>query len=96
MVVILRGAMDGLAAVAPYGDPALRGLRGELVPPPPGQPDGLLDLGGFYGLHPALAGLARDVSGGRVAAGARRRRALSRRAAISRRRTTWRAAPTTA
>ncbi len=32
-------------------------MRGELVPPAPGQPDGLLDLGGFYGLHPALAGL---------------------------------------
>jgi uncharacterized protein (DUF1501 family) len=27
------------------------------VPPGAGQPDGLLDLGGFYGLHPALAGL---------------------------------------
>jgi uncharacterized protein (DUF1501 family) len=27
------------------------------VPPEPNQPDGLLDLGGFYGLHPALSGL---------------------------------------
>ena len=26
-------------------------------PPAPGQPDGLLDLGGFYGLHPSLANL---------------------------------------
>jgi uncharacterized protein (DUF1501 family) len=41
----------------PYGDPALAGLRGEIVPASPGQPNGLLDLGGFYGLHPALAGL---------------------------------------
>ncbi len=57
VVVILRGALDGLSAVVPYGDPALAGLRGALLPPLPGQPDGLLDLGGFYGLHPSLAGL---------------------------------------
>jgi uncharacterized protein (DUF1501 family) len=57
VVVILRGALDGMAAVVPYGDSALAGLRGELVPPGPGSADGVLDLGGFYGLHPALAGL---------------------------------------
>jgi uncharacterized protein (DUF1501 family) len=57
VVVILRGAMDGMAAVVPYGDPGLVALRGEIVPPSPGQPDGVLDLGGFYGLHPALAGV---------------------------------------
>jgi uncharacterized protein (DUF1501 family) len=50
-VVILRGALDGMSAVVPHGDPALAGLRGELVP------DGLLDLGGFYGLHPSLSNL---------------------------------------
>ncbi|MCW3476806.1 DUF1501 domain-containing protein [Limobrevibacterium gyesilva] len=57
VVVILRGALDGMAAVVPYGDPALAGLRGELLPPQPGEPNGLLDLGGFFGLHPALGGL---------------------------------------
>jgi uncharacterized protein (DUF1501 family) len=57
VVVILRGALDGMAAVVPYGDPDLAGLRGEIVPAPPGQPGGLLDLGGFFGVHPALAGL---------------------------------------
>jgi uncharacterized protein (DUF1501 family) len=57
VVVILRGALDGMAAVPPYGDPALAGLRGGLVPPAVGQPDGMFDLGGFYGLHPALANL---------------------------------------
>jgi uncharacterized protein (DUF1501 family) len=57
VVVILRGALDGMAAVVPYGDPNLTGLRGEIVPAAPGQPGGLLDLGGFFGLHPALAGL---------------------------------------
>jgi uncharacterized protein (DUF1501 family) len=57
IVVILRGALDGMAAVVPYGDPDLAGLRGEIVPPEPGQANGLLDLGGFFGLHPALTGL---------------------------------------
>lgn len=57
VVVILRGALDGLSAVVPYGDPDLAGWRAPLLPPPPGQPGGLLDLGGFHGLHPALAGL---------------------------------------
>jgi uncharacterized protein (DUF1501 family) len=57
VVVILRGALDGMAAVVPYGDPGLTTLRAEIVPPAPGQPGGLLDLGGFFGLHPALTGL---------------------------------------
>jgi len=54
VVVILRGALDGLSAVVPYGDHDLAGLRGRLLPPQPGQDGGVLDLGGFYGLHPAL------------------------------------------
>jgi uncharacterized protein (DUF1501 family) len=57
VVVILRGALDGMAAVVPYGDPDLVRLRTGLIPPEPGQPNGLLDLGGFYGLHPALEGM---------------------------------------
>jgi uncharacterized protein (DUF1501 family) len=46
--------MDGLSAVVPYGDPGLAALRPELVPPMPGQDQGLLDLGGKFGLHPAM------------------------------------------
>ena len=57
VVIILRGALDGMAAVVPYGDRGLVALRGDIVPPPPGQLNGLLDLGGFFGLHPALTGL---------------------------------------
>ena len=57
VVVILRGALDGMAAVAPHGDAALAGLRGSLALPGPGEAGGLLDLGGFFGLHPVLAGL---------------------------------------
>ncbi len=54
VVVIQRGAMDGMSAVVPYGDPGLRALRARLIPPPPGQPEGMGDLGGFFGLHPAM------------------------------------------
>ena len=57
VVVLLRGALDGMSAVVPYGDKALTELRGELLPPGPGTMNGMLDLGGFYGLHPSLAGL---------------------------------------
>ena len=31
VVVILRGAMDGLSAVPPYGDPDFAALRGSLA-----------------------------------------------------------------
>ena len=54
VVIILRGALDGMSAVVPYGDPALAGLRAALIPPPVGAADGMLDLGGFFGLHPTL------------------------------------------
>ncbi len=57
IVVLLRGGMDGLGVVQPYGDPAFAALRGALALPPPGQEGGTLDLGGRFGLHPALAKL---------------------------------------
>ena len=46
VVIILRGAMDGLDAVRPIGDPGLAALRGGM-----GK---TADLDGFFGLHPAL------------------------------------------
>jgi len=57
VVVILRGALDGLAAVTPYGDPDIASYRRDLLLAEPGREGGVLDLGGFYGLHPSLAGL---------------------------------------
>jgi len=57
VLVILRGAADGLAVAAPYGDPNYRKVRGELALPDPGQPDGLLKLDNTFGLHPSLAGV---------------------------------------
>lgn len=54
VVIILRGAMDGLDAIQPYGDPMLRKLRRDLSL---GPDQGALDLDGFYALHPRLAPL---------------------------------------
>lgn len=54
VVVILRGAVDGLALVAPYGDGKYRSVRGELAIPSPGHDGGLLKLDGMFGLHPSM------------------------------------------
>lgn len=57
--VIQRGAMDGLAAVPPYGDRDYAPLRGALAMAGPGQKNGIIDLNGFFGLHPALGSLVK-------------------------------------
>ena len=50
MVVILRGGMDGLAAVPPIGDSAYRAARGALALPT----SAVLPLDGFFAMHAAL------------------------------------------
>lgn len=55
--VILRGALDGLAAVAPYGDGNYQRLRGALTLPGPGNDKGALKLDGLFALHPSLVNL---------------------------------------
>ncbi len=57
VLVILRGAVDGLAMLAPYGEPSYAGLRGELALQAPGNPGGLLKLDGLFGLHPSLTNI---------------------------------------
>jgi uncharacterized protein (DUF1501 family) len=54
VVVILRGALDGLAAVPPHGDPDYARLHRELAIAPPGSADGALALDATFGLHPEL------------------------------------------
>lgn len=58
VVVILRGAMDGLAAAPAWGDPDFERARAGIALPKPGEAGGGLALDGFFGLHPALTGLA--------------------------------------
>jgi uncharacterized protein (DUF1501 family) len=54
VLVILRGGLDGLAAVAPYSEPQYAPLRGELALGEPGSENGILKLDGLFGLHPSL------------------------------------------
>jgi uncharacterized protein (DUF1501 family) len=54
VVVILRGALDGLAAVPPYADPHYASLHRELAISVPGTVDGALALDNTFGLHPSL------------------------------------------
>ncbi len=51
VVILLRGGMDGLDVVRPYGDPAYASLRGDAGL---SDPEGAIDLDGYYALHPAL------------------------------------------
>ena len=60
VLVILRGAADGLSIAAPYGDGNYRKIRGELALSPPGQDGGALKLDGMFGLHPSLAGVYEE------------------------------------
>lgn len=53
--IILRGALDGLAAVPACGDPGYAQLRGDLAIGRPGTDGGALALDGLFGLHPSLA-----------------------------------------
>jgi uncharacterized protein (DUF1501 family) len=62
VVVILRGALDGLAAVPPYGDRDYPGLRRDFALRPPGEKAGALALDGFFGLHPSLAFLGQSYA----------------------------------
>ena len=66
VVVILRGALDGLAAVPPHGDPDYARLHQELSIAPPGAADGALGLNSTFGLHPALEFLHERYAGGEL------------------------------
>jgi uncharacterized protein (DUF1501 family) len=55
VVIVMRGALDGMAAAPPYGDRDYAALRGEFALRAPGDPKGALPLNGFFGLHPSLA-----------------------------------------
>jgi uncharacterized protein (DUF1501 family) len=56
LFVILRGALDGLAAVAPVGDPDYETARGGLIIPARG-PEAGLPIGNFFALNPNMPAL---------------------------------------
>src|SRR5215475_3572141 len=58
VVVILRGALDGLATVAPIGDPDYAGLHGSIALQSSGAHPAVM-LDSFFGLHPSMPEFAR-------------------------------------
>ncbi len=66
LFVILRGALDGLAAVAPIGDPHYEQARGGLVMPASGPQAGLA-IGNFFALNPNMPALHGLISRGDAA-----------------------------
>ena len=62
LVIMLRGGMDGLAAIPPFADPDIGSLRSELLP------SNLLLGDQFFGIHPALPTFADFVAAGQATA----------------------------
>ncbi|MGH7001760.1 MAG: DUF1501 domain-containing protein, partial [Stellaceae bacterium] len=58
IVIILRGALDGLSAVGPVGDPDYEGLHGDIALSLTGE-HAALPLNGFFALNPAMPTFAR-------------------------------------
>jgi uncharacterized protein (DUF1501 family) len=58
IVLILRGALDGLATVAPVGDPDYAGLHGSIALATSGQ-HAATPLNSFFALHPSMPVFAR-------------------------------------
>jgi uncharacterized protein (DUF1501 family) len=65
LLVVLRGALDGLSAVPPIGDPDYLDLREGIALAKDG-PDAALPLDGFFYLHPAMPNLARLYASGQA------------------------------
>ncbi len=57
IVILLRGGMDGLGLFPPFGDKNYQEMRGKLALSPPEKNNGMMDLDGFFGLHPSAASL---------------------------------------
>ena len=65
LTVVLRGALDGLAVVAPVGDPDWIKLRGDQALRLDGQSPAL-PLDGFFSLNPAMPNLHRLYQSGQA------------------------------
>ncbi|CAM5774575.1 hypothetical protein LMIY3S_04591 [Labrys miyagiensis] len=58
VVIVLRGALDGLSTVGPIGDPDYAGLHGDIALSLSG-PHPALPLDGFFALNPSMPNFAR-------------------------------------
>ena len=61
--IFLRGGCDGLNLLVPFGDPEYYGLRGGIAI----ARSSVLNLDGYFGLHPALTALKALYDDGRLA-----------------------------
>lgn len=68
VVIFLRGGVDGLNLVVPFGDAPYYELRRSLAIPTPGKEGGALDLDGFFGLHPRASALVPLFQAGQATA----------------------------
>ena len=64
VTVILRGGMDGIAALVPYGDSNYRTIRGDLAI----EDSSLIKIDQFFALHPSLSPLAELYKAGEMIA----------------------------
>src|SRR5262250_3144009 len=56
VVLFQRGAADGLNIVVPHGEQAYYAMRPSIaIPRPRNNGDGVIDLDGFFGLHPSIS-----------------------------------------
>src|ERR1700688_4310224 len=67
IVVFLRGAVDGLNVVVPHGESAYYDARPTIAIGRMGASDGVIDLDGHFGMHPALAPLEGSWRDGTLA-----------------------------
>jgi len=63
VVIFQRGAADGLNVVVPYAEPNYYAMRPGIAIPK----DKVLELDGFFGLHPAMGGLKELYDAGHLA-----------------------------
>lgn len=66
--IYLRGGIDGLNAVVPFGDPGYYNLRPVIGVPPPDsqQQQRAIDLDGFFGVPPAMQPLMEAYQAGHL------------------------------
>lgn len=67
VVIFLRGGLDPLQAIVPYGDSDYFRLRPTIAIPQPGAANGALALDNLFGLHPSLAPLLPIYQGRQLA-----------------------------
>ena len=63
LVVVLRGGLDGISTVVPFGDPHYVSMRGDIAIPKKST----IPLNSFFGLHPALANFGNYYKAGQAA-----------------------------